>query len=129
MSLIVRIHHEVLGKNDMSFFFRTIEWSLSIIFIALSLFITGCSSKPSSFYLLTPSFAGRIHHDKRTLSIGIGPINIAKYIDMPQIVTRDGNQQVYIHEYHRWSSPLLDNIQNVLNEDLNGLIPRAHIFI
>ncbi len=87
--------------------------------------IGGCTaiggpSPPSRFYLLAPlepaSGAGG------GLSLGVGPIRIAEYLDRPQIVTRPGAHALEFAEFDRWGEPLSESVSRVLAANLGALL-------
>jgi uncharacterized lipoprotein YmbA len=56
------------------------------------------------------------------LSIGVGPVEIPKILDRPQIVIRSGPNKVNVHEYHRWAASLDIIFSRVLTENLSLLL-------
>ncbi len=93
-----------------------------------------CSIKsetaPSQYYLLRPSSAdpstaaGPAGGDRAgQITLAVGPVRIASYLDRPQIVTRGPGSQVEIAGFHRWAEPLKDNIAGVLVDNLSLLVP------
>ncbi len=90
--------------------------------------LSGCSSKPSSFYLLNP-----IHTSTSTISgtkhtiIGISGIKLAQYLQQPQIISRNTANELNLAEFHRWAEPLKDNIQSVIVNNLRGLLKQSII--
>ncbi|MEW6265394.1 MAG: PqiC family protein [Thermodesulfobacteriota bacterium] len=100
-------------------------WSIIIgtgFLAALLLAGCGAESPKVKFYTLSalprtsnPASAGR------NLTVGVGPINFPKLLNRPQIIARNGPNQVEIDEYHRWAGRLEDDFLRILAEDL-GLI-------
>jgi uncharacterized lipoprotein YmbA len=54
--------------------------------------------------------------------IGVGPVEIAAYIDRPQIVTRIGENELNVAEFNRWASPIRGEVTRVLAENLAVLL-------
>ena len=98
------------------------------------LFAAVCScarTEPSRFYTLRS-----VVHEKpipqtsatiRPISIGIGPVEIPEYLDRPQIVTRNGPNELKLAEFDRWAGPLDENISVVLAENLSSFLPSATV--
>jgi uncharacterized lipoprotein YmbA len=63
-------------------------------------------------------------------SISIGPVTLPATVDRPQMVVQTGPNQVWIDEFHRWASPLQNDIARVLVENIATLLgtPRASAF-
>ncbi len=92
--------------------------------------IYGCSSKPTKFYVLTPlsevqTIPDRLNED--TLSIGVGPIILPDYVNRPQIVTKNGANELVIDEFYRWAEPLRTNVSRVLSDNLATLLGTENI--
>ncbi|OPY84628.1 MAG: hypothetical protein A4E72_02139 [Syntrophus sp. PtaU1.Bin208] len=102
--------------------------------LAVALLLAGCASAPSArFYALTPldqkesqasSPQGAIPR-----SVSIAPVEIPDYLDRPQIVTRDGRNELILAEFDRWAGSLQDNITTVLMDNLSLLLGSDRIFI
>lgn len=99
---------------------------LSIIFILPLLVLSGCRTAPSHFYVLSafPSLHGK-GITRTKLYLGLGPVSIPAYLDTPQIITRLSLNQLHLNEYHRWTSPLRDNVKRVLHQNFQRLLPHA----
>lgn len=85
--------------------------------------LSGCfgpAATPSShFYRLAPVAAASSLPHRQALAIGVGPVEIAQYLDQAQMVTRQGDYEMTLHEYNRWAAPLRNLIPAVLREDLS----------
>lgn len=92
-----------------------------------SVLLTGCAatSTPTHFYILNPITTPRPTNPitKQSPTLGIGPVSIPKYLDRPEIVSRQGPNRLKIDEFHQWAGPLKDNIQFTIAENLSRLIP------
>lgn len=97
----------------------------------IAVFAAACSIKsetaPSEFYMLRPLPADRsaaaAGNGGGQITLAVGPVRIAAYLDRPQIVTRGAGSQVEIAGFHRWAEPLKDNIAAVLADNLAILVP------
>ncbi len=103
---------------------RSIGWILCI----LTLFIAACRgiTSPVEFYTLnavieTPTTA-QVAAADQDLAIGVGPIEIPKSIDRPQIVIRTGPNRLSVDEFHRWAGSLSEDFLRVLATNLSILL-------
>jgi uncharacterized lipoprotein YmbA len=96
----------------------------------------GClSSKPPAkrFYVLNPlegdvALEGEANR-KETLSIEVASPQLPRYLERPQIVTREGPNRLELAEYHLWGGKLRKNITRVLAKNLSQLLDTPNIFI
>lgn len=89
-----------------------------MVLVAMLGGIAACSSSPTSrFYTLDASYDGPIHAigDRQ---IGIGPFEMARYLDRPQIVIRGSGNRVVISEFDRWADALPERFEHVLVRDI-----------
>ena len=94
--------------------------------------ILGCgTSQPSHFYLLravSPASVSGLSETKlSSLSLGLGPVTLPKYLDRPQIVTKTSAHEVELAEFHKWAEPLSENVSHVLAENLSVLLSTDRI--
>ncbi len=109
--------------NTKNIFKLTKIACVTLTLIALS--VSGCSSKPTKFYVLTSlaevdNIPNSLSGD--TLSIGIGPIKLPDYVNRPQIVTKNGGNELVIDEFHRWAESLNNNVSRVLSDNFATLL-------
>jgi len=101
---------------------------LYLILLPLFLLMAGCSTK-SEFYRLQPTVTettgSRSIHPERIL--GIGEVQVADYLEKPELVTRLAPTHLKVHEEQRWAGSLAGSIQEVLREDLSALLPRISV--
>ena len=90
----------------------------------------GClgGTAPTRFYVLGPIDGPAVSGD-RALTLGIGPVSLASYLDRPQIVTRPATDKIDLGEFDQWGEPLRDGLSRVLAEDLSRQLPSARIAI
>lgn len=103
---------------------RKTNHRVALVIIGLSLLAQGgcASSKPSRYYLLSALSPAQSAKEDRGVSVGIGPIELPKYLDRPQIVTRGSRNRLYLGEFDRWAEPLEQNFARVLAENLAALL-------
>ena len=90
--------------------------------------LTGCRSAttPIEFYALTP-LIGATEADKSAgvgdaVAVGVGPLQIPKIIDRPQIVSRTGVNRINVDEFHRWAGSIYEDFLTVLALNLSSLL-------
>jgi uncharacterized lipoprotein YmbA len=101
--------------------------SVTSILPALLLLSTGCfgTSPPSRFFVLSPSPAGAsaVPSTGPDGALGIMPTRVAAYLDGPQIVIFQGNNEVALDEYNRWAEPISAGVSRVIAQNLSALLP------
>jgi uncharacterized lipoprotein YmbA len=100
----------------------------SLAMLMALVLLTGCRSatSPVEFYTLSP-IADISEADKNAgigdnLAVGVGPIQIPKIIDRPQIVTRIGPNQINVDEFHRWAGSVYEDFLRVVTMNLSALL-------
>jgi uncharacterized lipoprotein YmbA len=99
------------------------------------LLATGCfggSAPPEFFTLSTPpgAAAGPALASRPELGLGVGPLELPRYLDRPELVTRDGSHRLVVADAHRWGGSLRTDILRVVADDLGRLLgtPRVAIY-
>ena len=113
---------------------RFLLFRLQIISIYASLMVLGgcANTQPTNFYILSSlsnSNVEKVQSANQGIALGIGPVELPKYLDRPQIVTRASSNQLELAEFDRWAGPLKDNVPKVLAENLSILIPTDRIAV
>jgi len=102
------------------------SFGVSIACVCVLNFLGCGTSQPSHFYLLRSlppaSVSGLSGTKPASLSFGLGPVTLPKYLDRPQIVTKASAHEVELAEFHKWAEPLSENVSNVLAENLSALL-------
>ena len=103
--------------------------SIAAGLLALSALLAGCAStKPTNFYTLSRSTEPEVAKLLATgLVIGLGPLSIPQYLDRPDIVTREGANQMHLAEFHKWSEPLEPLLTRIMAEDLYSLLDASDV--
>ena len=96
--------------------------------LLLVFLLASCSTTPEvKYYTLNPGFD--IEPDNlRTVSgdvlaIGVGPVELPKFLDRPQIVTRKSQYRVAFSEFHRWAGSFSEDFLRVLAKNISVLLP------
>ncbi len=98
-----------------------------------ALALAGClgGAKPQFFTLSAASgaAAGAPIASQPELGLVIGPIEFPRYLDRPEIVTRDGANRLILADAHRWAGSLRSDILRVVADDLGRLLGTARIVV
>lgn len=90
----------------------------ALLGMALALGCLGRSPRPE-FYRLEPTAVGNPPlASLPELGLAIGAIEIPRYLDRPEIVTRDGANRLLMASRARWAASLRLEMQRVLADDL-----------
>ncbi len=99
-----------------------------LISIIATVLINGCrtSTPPVEFYTLTPviesSEVKKEAHVRENLAVGVGPMEMPKSIDRPQLVTRAAPNVLAVDEFHRWAGSLREDFMRALTANLAVLL-------
>jgi uncharacterized protein len=90
----------------------------------------GCASKASRFYTLSPLGAQQpaATQQSRPVVVSVDTVDIPDYLNRPQIVTREGGNELKVAEFHRWGGSLAENLSSVLAEDLSRQLGSDHVY-
>lgn len=103
--------------------------AFAALLFALSLSACVGSSAPTQFYTLATTVettASKAPVGKK-LSIGVGPVTLADYLDRPQIIVRDNAYKVKLSTFDQWAGPLDTGLPTVLVGDLAALMPQDDV--
>jgi uncharacterized lipoprotein YmbA len=95
--------------------------------MALAL-LAGCRSAttPVEFYTLSPltavAAADKVAGLGDNIAVGVGPLQMPKIIDRPQIVTRIGPNKINVDEFHRWAGSVYEDFLRVVTMNLATLL-------
>jgi hypothetical protein len=93
--------------------------------------LAGCaaSSDATRFYVLgpvdrAPAGPAASGGDMR---VGVRSVEVPRYLDRLQIVTRAGANRLQLAEFHQWGSPLRYAVPALLAENLSRLLPSERV--
>lgn len=95
-----------------------------------SLLLLGCNlpsfepqPNPTQFYLLSavPSEPAALVA-LSNLTLGVGPLRFAPYLQQPKLVTRVEPNRVVFAEFERWAEPFDKHVERVLAQTLQNLL-------
>ena len=78
----------------------------------------------SKFYLLTPTAdtgapaTGSTQSTNGSFTIGLGPINLPKYLDRPEVVTRAAPNRLELSKEDRWGESIQNGFTRAMERDL-----------
>lgn len=103
------------------------------LFTVMLLGISACGKTPAArFYTLSSmSSQGAADHaskEGKTI-IGIGPVNIAAYLDRSEIVTRSSPTTIELASFNRWAEPFKDIVASALAENISNLLPSVQAIV
>ena len=104
--------------------------ALTLSFIALTQ--TGCGSSPNAkFYTLNAidrtASEQPFNSGGQSVSVKVGPVSFPDTLDQSQIVSRTGENELILDEYHRWVGDFKDDFQRILVENISILLPTEHV--
>lgn len=105
-----------------------------ILFGAVMAALIGCGTTASSrlYTLVSLISSGEetpVVTNENPLTVQVGPLQLPKYLDRPQIVTRLSPSKIHAADFDRWAEPLKDNILRVLVENLSHLLWHEHMAV
>jgi uncharacterized lipoprotein YmbA len=111
-----------------------LQRGLPVILAMLVIFLGGCArSQTPRFYTLTPLQSDEVVPKRESPAqnavVGIGPVQLADYLDQSDLVTRRGDNQLIKAEYDRWAGSFKNDFINVLAEDIGYLVPTQRIYL
>jgi uncharacterized protein len=87
--------------------------------------LAACSSTPPKVYTLAA--APGVSASGRPVTASVAAVEVPKYLDRPQIVTRSGAVELGVAEFERWGEPLANMVQRVLADDLTRRLPAGSV--
>jgi uncharacterized lipoprotein YmbA len=102
------------------------------VLLLVVLLLVSCSTTPAvKYYILNPSL--NIQPDnfqavsRDVIAIGVGPVELPKFLDRPQILTRKSQSQVMVSEFHRWAGSFSEDFLRVLTKNISMLLPAERV--
>ena len=103
----------------------------SLLAVALAAGCFGASPLPDYYTLNAaeveapaPALASRPE-----LGLAVGPIEIPRYVDRPELVTRQGSHGLVPWNEHRWGGSLRTDILRAVASDLGALLGTLHVAV
>ena len=110
---------------------------MTMIRIALgalcALALGGClGGTPPHFYALRSSSgeaAGAPLAAHPELGLAVGPLELPRYLDRPELVMQDDSNRLTVLDAHRWGGSLRTDILRVVADDLGRLLGTARVAV
>ena len=101
--------------------------------VALAAGCLGAGLAPD-YYTLSPAAAAAVGASaalgaRPGLGLAVGPIEFPRYLDRPEIVTRDGAHRLVLWDGHRWGGSLRTDILRVMADDLGALLGTTRLAV
>jgi len=77
----------------------------SIVAMVLLAGLTGCGTSPPTRHYALSEPAAMSVAKIGSIVVLFGPFDVAQYLQRPQIVVRDANQQLQLADFDRWAAP------------------------
>jgi len=107
---------------------------ISILFCITPFVLTGCAaSQPTRYFILNALEHSRKEslescQSERIFTLAINPVNLPRYLDRPQIMTKVNDNELKLSELNVWAEPLKDRLTRVIAQNLNS-VPCADIVV
>jgi len=62
------------------------------------------------------------------LAVGVGPVELPRYLDRPGIVTRGAPNEIHMADFVQWGEPLADGVPRTLAENLSILLGTDRVY-
>ena len=106
----------------------SIRIQLVMMFAALCA-LSGCApTPPATFYQLEEPASTQLSGLARGIAVGVERIDVAPYLDRPQIVIRRAGHQLQLSEFHRWVEPLDESIARVIIVNLSNMLSSTRVY-
>ena len=94
---------------------------------------TACAgTSPPAFYTLSPASgaaAGAAITSRPDLGLVVGPLELPRYLDRRELVTRDGAHRLVVADAHRWGGSMSSDVLRVVAGDLGRLLGTARVAV
>ncbi len=102
------------------------------VFVFIFSFFTGCSNSAvknmggTHFYSLS-AMAPNPTSSANKVSIGIGPVEIPRLLNRPQIVSRQNKSEIIMSESHQWGGSYKEELNKAISDNLSVLLGTENI--
>jgi hypothetical protein len=105
-----------------------IAW-LCVVAMVLMSGCLGRSPRPEFYRLASTAAAGAPVAARPELGLAVGAIEFPRYLDRPEILTRDGAHRLVPAAGPRWGASLRSEVQRVLADDLGALLGTTRVAV
>jgi uncharacterized lipoprotein YmbA len=105
--------------------------ALAAIAVAVALGCFGGNAAPRYFTLSAAAgpAAGDPIASLPELGIAVGPLELPRYLDRPELVVRDGSNRLVVADADRWGGSLRNDVLRVVADDLGRLLGTARVAV
>lgn len=104
------------------------SWLL-IVVLSIALWVSGCAkSPPPNFYLLDVEAPTQLPGFEQGVSVGVGPVETARYLDRNQIVSRTATAKLQVSGRNQWAEPMKAGFTRVLMVNLGLALDSNRIY-
>ena len=90
--------------------------------------LEGCTTSPNSrFFTLAPQPPVTASAGRSPATVAVKPVELAKYLDRPQIVRHSNAYELQISDLERWGEEMRDMVTRVLIENLTLRLPASQV--
>jgi uncharacterized lipoprotein YmbA len=102
----------------------------ALLVVVLAAGCLGRSPRPEFYNLTATAVGGTPVAALPELGIAVGALEFPRYLDRPEIMTRDGANRLVPAPAQRWGGSLRSEVQRVLADDLAALLgtPRVAVY-
>ncbi len=111
---------------------RPFSLVVTVGLMAFSPLLLSCAgSQPTRFYTLAPiaEASAPATSVAAPRTVGVGPVGLPRYLDRPQIVSRDGPYRLRLADFDNWAEPLENSIPRVLARNLKTLLATEDVLV
>jgi len=111
----------------------TLRSAPALAFLA-AVWLAGCIGPAAApHYYTLRSSSGEAAGDplaaRPDLGLAVGPLDLPRYLDRPEIVTQDESNRLIVADAHRWGGSLRTDILRVVADDLGRLLGTARVAV
>lgn len=100
---------------------------LSLVLLLAPL-LAACGSPPTHFHLLTSLSTGKMAVTDRKLTVALETVEVSRYLNRPQVVSRSGQNRLQLAASNHWASSLKEEITRILADNLATLLDSDRIY-
>jgi uncharacterized lipoprotein YmbA len=90
--------------------------------------LVGCATTPSSNFFVLSAGEVPTQGSPSGIALSIGPVDLPRYLDRPQIVSREGDNRLEVDEFNRWGGALDEEISRALARQLGLALGTDRVF-
>jgi uncharacterized lipoprotein YmbA len=103
------------------------------LFALVAAWLTGCLGGPATHFYALHSGSGEAVGApiaaRPELGLAVGPLELPRYLDRPELITQDDTNRLIVADAHRWGGSLRNDIVRVVADDLGRLLGTARVVI